>query len=466
MTVEKISLLEQNDRKGEDSYREKLIALLSEDLDFHGQNNSSKLHALHSFPAKFPPQLPRKFISDLTSINDFVLDPMSGSGTTILEALLAHRHGIGFDIDPLAIKIGSAKTAALDSRTVIQTGNEILQQAKLTCANSEDKLKLELENQWDKKTKEFINYWFAPQTQVELFALIKEIKKIRDVDLRNFFELTFSSTIVTKSGGVSLALDLAHTRPHRAKTVTTKAGAMIVGQKAEGETARNLFLTKILRSAFDEFEKRLKANLNELIISAPKTIMTKVMFGNAEKMALPDNTVDLIVTSPPYVSNAIDYMRAHKFTLVWMGYPISKLGEMRGEYIGAEGTERIVFEILPPLTARLISELAKVDERKSRVVHRYYSEMTRVLREMYRVLKPGKAAIVVVGSSIIRGIDTETQNCLAEIGKDIGFEVPKIGVRNLDRNKRMLPAGYKVDLNSQIQNRMHQEFVIGFYKSE
>ena len=105
-----------------------------------------------------------------------------------------------------------------------------------------------------------------------------------------------------------------------------------------------------------------------------------------------------------------------------------------------------------------------MDDKKSLVVRRYFSEMKRALQEMYRVLKPGKAAILVVGSSLIRGIDTQTQNCLAEIGQLIGFDVPKIGVRNLDRNRRMLPAGSTVDKNSQIQQRMHQEFVIGFHK--
>jgi hypothetical protein len=90
--------------------------------------------------------------------------------------------------------------------------------------------------------------------------------------------------------------------------------------------------------------------------------------------------------------------------------------------------------------------------------------MTRVIREMYRVLRPGKTSIVVVGNSLMRGRDTETQHCLAEIGCSLGFQVPAIGVRNLDRNRRMLPAGNKINLESQIQQRMHEEFVIGFYK--
>ena len=40
---------------------------------------------------------------------DFVLDPMMGSGTTIVEALLEGRRGIGLDIDPLALRVSQAK---------------------------------------------------------------------------------------------------------------------------------------------------------------------------------------------------------------------------------------------------------------------------------------------------------------------------------------------------------------------
>lgn len=92
--------------------------------------------------------------------------------------------------------------------------------------------------------------------------------------------------------------------------------------------------------------------------------------------------------------------------------------------------------------------------------------MSRVLRETLRVLKPDSSAVFVVGNSILGGIDTKTPDCLVEIGEFIGFRIPKIGVRTLDRNKRMLPAGHKKDDNSQIQQRMHEEYVIGFYKTK
>lgn len=68
----------------DETYRGRLIKLLSQDLDFHDKDSNYASHVFHSFPAKFPPQLPRKFIIELTNPGDSVLDPMMGSGTTIV----------------------------------------------------------------------------------------------------------------------------------------------------------------------------------------------------------------------------------------------------------------------------------------------------------------------------------------------------------------------------------------------
>jgi hypothetical protein len=282
---------------------------------------------------------------------------------------------------------------------------------------------------------------------------------------KEFFELVFSAVIITKNGGVSLSLDLAHTRPHRAKVVIDQGGQVVVGEDLiDSEDRRVKILTKKLRLTLREFEKRFRQNVKGLRQLAPGAIQPRITFGDAQDMPLDDASIDLIVTSPPYASNAIDYMRAHKFSLVWMGYPIDELGQKRKEYIGGEAVTDIEFEALPEKTAGVVSALTRLDAKKGRVLHRYYSEMSRTLREVFRVLKPGKAAIVVVGSSTMRGRDTETHTCLADIGEAIGFEVTKIGVRRLDRNRRMMPAGAKLNLDSQIQQRMHEEYVIGFYK--
>ena len=66
----------------------------------------------------------------------------------------------------------------------------------------------------------------------------------------------------------------------------------------------------------------------------------------------------------------------------------------------------------------------------------------------------------------MRGLDIETQICLGEIGKEIGFDLVHIGIRRLDRNKRMMPARWHTNKESQIEARMHDEYIIGFQKPE
>ncbi len=474
-------LIVDTDQNGR-SYLERLVTLLSEDLDFHGQNSGYASHNFHSFPAKFPPQLPRKFIRGLTAPGDVVLDPMMGSGTTVLEAFLTGRRGIGFDIDPLALMLSKSKVTPLDARRVMQVGAKILRWAESSLRERRGELVQALEERWDPKTREFVDYWFARETQLELLALMTQIERIEEVRLRVFFKLAFSAIIITKTGGVSLAFDLAHTRPHRAKIVFDATGKVVMGDgSVSGQSRRTRFSIKTLRSPFREFEKRVQQNLKGLLQSelggtqpylkgllapAPERIEPYIILGNAQSLPVEDDAVDLIVTSPPYASNAIDYMRAHKFSLVWMGYSVNDLGQKRKEYIGGEAVAGFDFEQLPLKVSQVVAEIASRDGKKGQVLRRYYSEMTRTLREMFRVLKPGRAAIVVVGSSVMRGKDTKTQVCLAEIGRQIGFQVPKIGVRSLDRNRRMMPAGSDPDLKSQIQQRMHEEYVIGFYKPE
>ncbi len=428
-------------RQPDMTYRAKLENLLSDDLDFHGTNSAYASHNFHSFPAKFPPQLPRKFIEWLTDPGDLVLDPMVGSGTTVLEAFLLGRRGLGVDIDPLALRLCKAKVTPTALEEVAETGHRVLRDAEVALQRNVASLMDSLDARFDDATRKFVDYWFLPETQLELIALIREIEKVQNPITRGFLELAFSAIIITKSGGVSRARDLAHTRPHRVSD-------------------------KVPRSAIAQYRHRLKKNIQSLTELAYGTGGVALLKGNAQSLALQDNTVDLIVTSPPYASNAIDYMRAHKFSLVWFGHPVKELSKLRREYIGGEALTDFHLLEVPNYSTQVITRIARYDERKARVLHRYYSEMTRSLSEMYRVLKPGKAAIVVVGTSTMRGLDTETQICLGEIGESLGFDLVDIAVRKLDRDKRMMPARRSARPNSQIEERMHEEYVIGLYKPD
>jgi DNA modification methylase len=419
------------------SKRERLTALLEGELNFHGEDSGYASHDLHAFAAKFPPQLPRAFIRGLTVPGDVVLDPMMGSGTTVVEALLEGRHGIGLDIDPLALRLSKAKTTPLNTDILRDAGYRVLAQAN-TLLSDGTAIAQSIAAQFDDQTKAFVDYWFLPATQRELMALALPLRGIVDPSVRRFLELTFSSIIVTKSGGVSRARDLAHSRPH-------------------------LDDTKVPKNALEQFSLRLRKNLASMAQLRTNGVMVTPLAGDARCMPLADNSVDLVVTSPPY-ANAIDYMRAHKFSLVWLGESIADLSKLRAEYIGSERVGQVRYAALPARPEEIIQQLAGCDNSKATVLRKYFVEMQAVLAETHRVLRADSAAIVVVGTSMMRNIDIQTHHCLADIATALGFDVVGVVQRVLDRNKRMMPARFGKKTDSMIEQRMHEEYVVGLLK--
>ena len=417
--------------------RAHLNTLINGDLDFHNESSSYTTHTIHAFAAKFPPQLPRTFIEQLTHPGDTVLDPMMGSGTTVLEATLLGRRAIGVDLDPLAVRVSRVKTRAVDQERLRTAGDSVVASAAVLLMDWAA-LTTEFERRFDPATRDFLDYWFTPETQHELLALLSSIEAEPHTDIREVLEVVFSSIIITKSGGVSLARDLAHTRPHRVAS-------------------------KMVRSAIEQFKIRLRKSLTALLALPDDELPVELHRADARQLPLDDESVDLVITSPPY-ANAIDYMRAHKFSLAWLGEPINALSELRSTYIGSENSRGAIADDLPARAARCVAELAQRDPRKARVLQKYLVEMRAALAEIHRVLRAGTAAGIVVGPSTMRGIRVQTQQHLAEISQHLGFDVVGIGKRALDRDRRMMPARWGNSTMNGIERRMHEEFVLGLVK--
>ncbi len=427
--------------------RSRLSDLLAGDLAFQAPaREAHPLHALHPFAARFPYGLAGHFVGGLTRPGDTVLDPMCGSGITLLEGWETGRSVIGVDLDPLARRQSSARTAAFDSHAVREFGDAALRRAADLYAGVSGPVDplAAVRDAMDTATLEFLDYWFFTETQQELAALVLAIRAEPDDHRRNLLEVIFSSTIVTKSGGVSRARDLAHTRPHRVADKTPRRPI------------------------------RLFASLLERAVQAYAAVdsgavgQSRIIDGDARNLPLPDHSVDLIVTSPPY-ANALDYMRAHKFSLAWLGDPIPNLTDLRGRYIGAEsGRNRAGpgSAESPASVQAVVERLSVADAAKSRVLRRYFADMSAAIGEMARTLRPGAAAAIVIGPSTMRGVEIPTHQCLADLASRAGLDVVAVTLRKLDRDRRMMPArnGGRAGAADGIERRMHTEYIIGAVK--
>lgn len=409
---------------------------MKSDLSFEGADTSYSTHSLHAFAAKFPPPLPRLFIEKCTRAGEWVLDPMAGSGTALVEAALLGRNGIGLDIDPLARIISTAKTSII-SVSELRSGFQKVINRAVEIKGDPVKIDRQLTAYFGVEELGFLDYWFLKETQRDLFILKLAIEQEKDTVIQKILWTAFSSVIVTKSGGVSQAMDLAHTRPHKVPEQRQRDAWELFRKKA----------SKFIE-AFESSEKR-----NGAII---------VVSGDSRALPLADSSVDLIITSPPY-ANAIDYMRAHKFSLVWMGAPLSKLRTIRAEAIGSERNGRQK-GILPDFVNESVATLETKDQRKAHILKKYFQDMQTTLREMKRVLKADRAIVMVIGPSIMRCISIPTHLCMEEIGKELGFKIFGNTLRPIARNRRLMPARFKTNELSMIEQRMHEEYVLAFWK--
>jgi DNA modification methylase len=422
-----------------------VLNALRVDLNFPGPTREFT-HGIHSFAARFPPLIPRHFIQALSKPGDVVLDPMSGSGTTILEAALSGRQGIGVDLDPLAVLLSRSKSKVVDPTAVEEAGKRVLASASDRLLPSSPLYTSErevLSHVYEGRKKEFFEYWFKPRTVLELHAILSEIRRVKDVDVRRALMVAFSSMIITKSAGVSLSRDLAHTRPHMAHGKIPES-AVALFPKTVRKVATGL------------------ASLSEAV-KERDWVTPNVVRGDATHLPLRDESVGLVVTSPPYAT-ALDYMRAHKFTLSWLGFDMDYLTQLRSQYIGTETAGD--FDGVSSYSAgleRLLPEIADKDRARARTISLYFSAMRDSFSELLRVVKPGASVVVVVGDSSFKQVEISTHAILAEIAKEVGFTVKAVKEREIDRNSRQLPTSFHSAKNG-IEARIHREFILCFVK--
>lgn len=382
---------------------------------------------VHPFPARMAPdfvldRLPSRR-SDRTLT---VLDPMMGSGTIPVLASVAGHRAVGFDSDPLAVLISRTWARPLHRERLLESSARVEEWARAGAHRSWEHK--------DSETQQFINYWFDDVTQRRLASLSAAIKQ-EPADLQDALWCSLSRLIITKDAGASRARDVSHSRPHRVRSEASFnvldrfcASARVVADRHEGLEAKRAGSRRL------RLEK-----------------------GDVRKLAVRRETVDVVITSPPYLQ-AIDYLRGHRLSLVWMDYTLSELRSLRSASIGSErGLHESGFadEI-----ARSVVK-GQLSKRGLAVVRRYVSDLSHALKEVHRVLRPDGIASFVVAEATLEGVPVKISAILEAAAIRQGLSCVEREQRELPASRRYLPPPNSNGTGS-LDRRMKTESCLTF----
>jgi len=316
---------------------------------FNGRESS--MHQLGPYVGKMKSGMVRALLLLYSEEGDTVLDPFCGSGVVPYESLLLKRHAIGNDLNPYAYVLTMGKvTAPRAEREALQQANHYMRKAEQT------KVIIDLD-----VIPDWVRQFFHPETLKETLALFNL--------LREHNEYFFQACIL----GI-----LHHVRPGFLSYPASHLVPYLRPKMYPPEKYPKMYAYRDVRSRF--LAKVGRAYRRHSPIEP--SLRWQVLQENAMHLSIPDESVDTIVSSPPYFG-ALDYGRDNRLRL-W--------------FLGVENYKE--------LDALLTSS--------DRV---YIPQMTKAVEEMYRVLRPNKSAILILGDYRRNGNQADSAETIAEIAR-------------------------------------------------
>lgn len=387
----------------------------SEDWDLAKAESQRMTHGLHPYPARMLPQIAEKLIKrylieSLPPPHDryTVLDPFCGSGTVLVECKRLGVNSIGNDINPLAILLAKVKANPIHPVKLDEGVTSFLKSVREDIARTRSReLKVKSPNFPN------IHHWFKDYVINELQTIRQNIEKINDANLRDFFKVCFSLTVMNTSN---------------------------VDQHS----------SRFIRVLPEERLKRHKPNVlttfNDITMDSAKRVSSfynicsnawvNVIEGDARKLPLRNESVDLIVTSPPYgeEKNTVAYTRWSKLSLYWLGYEQDAIKTLEKASLG-RGKGSIW---TPSETAnKVLNEVSKYEKERALEAAPFFHDYQESIREMHRVLKKGSYCCIVIGNRSIRRIALDMEKVTVELGSTVGFKHVKTYYRNIP--KKLIP---------------------------
>lgn len=367
------------------------------------EKRENRMHSIHAYPAKFPAFITTKAIEKASqngiTVNN-IADIFCGCGTVAFESVCAGRNFWGYDINPVATLIASTKSCSYDDCRIEAYYTSILEAFEVC----------QIDEQNSVYKNERINYWFS-KTQIDLLLRLRTAiyTSVDNQRYLNFFLCAFSNILKPCSKWLTKSIK-PQVDPNKAPKSPLEAFA---------------FQINMMRKANKEIEGiRGVAHINT---------------ANFLEQQFDEPFIDLVVTSPPYVTS-YEYADLHQLSTLWLGYT-DDFKTFREGTIGSlfhSEDFQLNQDKLNKTGSEIVSSLAKVDRRKAKSVAQYYVDMQLAISKVAKMLNQNGACLFVIGNTEYKGIHINNAQHLVECLISEGFENIEVDRRKIS-NKILTP---------------------------
>ncbi len=442
----------------------KLISLLQQlpenYWDFKEDDTREYTHGIHSYPAMMVCPISRNIIKIMKGIMPIssLFDPFSGSGTVLVEGLLSGiPNVVGNDINPLALFLAKVKTTQLDISMLQSATNKLLdsirsryEQYILQIDSVDDvltnayELDLTAKHGWGDNAPHYlteyceknnvdinipsfknIGYWFKPRVILLLQIIKDEINKIEDKNMRNFAFVAFSESIRLVSNRRNGEFKMFRMPP-------VKVAKFVPDVIKEFSTILQRNIEKM--NAFVEACSDTGTNSKVTIFQNNATVLQDV----------PNESIDLVVTSPPYGDSrtTVAYGEYSRLSLQWLG--IDNLSEKEIMGIdkslmgGAKFRNGFEYTIPSQSLRESLFRIKDKDLERAGDVYSFYNDLKNSIKAVSKKTKIGGYHFWVVGNRTVKGELLKTDVIITEIADSYGLE----HVYTIDRNiiNKVMPS--------------------------